>query len=72
MSPVSREHQLPWQPAAESPQEAGRFAAPPTAPAISVAAPAPLPRRSFLTGRVLDPELHPPLRQRLARAMRRS
>jgi hypothetical protein len=31
----------------------------------------PLPRRSFLTGRVLDPELHPPLRRRLARAMRR-
>lgn len=29
----------------------------------------PLPRRSFLTGRVLDPELHPPLRQRVARAM---
>lgn len=31
----------------------------------------PLPRRSFLTGRVLDPELHPPLRQRVARAVRR-
>ena len=30
----------------------------------------PLPRRSFLTGRVLDPELHPPLRTRIARAMR--
>jgi hypothetical protein len=31
---------------------------------------APLPRRSFFTGRVLDPELHPPLRSRLARALR--
>lgn len=32
---------------------------------------APLPRRSFLTGRVLDPELHPRLRTRVARAVRR-
>ena len=30
----------------------------------------PLPRRSFLTGKVLDPELHPSLRTRLSRAMR--
>lgn len=67
MSPVSRDHQLPWQPAAEPAHEAALVPSP-----SPVAAAAPLPRRSFLTGRVLDPELHPPLRQRLARAMRRS
>ncbi|MEH3054004.1 MAG: hypothetical protein PGN13_08380 [Patulibacter minatonensis] len=40
-------------------------------PALGPTALEPLPRRSFLTGRVLDPELHPTLRHRLARAMRR-
>jgi hypothetical protein len=60
MSPVSREHQVSWSPA------------PSTTDAAPIAAPAPLPRRSFLTGRLLDPELHPPLRHRIARAVRRA
>jgi hypothetical protein len=60
MSPVSRDHQLQLlQPVA-------------TPVVVPVVERAPLPRRSFLTGRVLDPELHPPLRTRLARAVGRS
>jgi hypothetical protein len=58
MSPVSRDHQQQLRPVV-------------LAQAVDAErTPAPLPRRSFLTGRVLDPELHPPLRARLARAIR--
>lgn len=60
MSPASREHQAGLQAAAAPVATAGPLER------------APLPRRSFLTGRVLDPELHPPLRVRLARAVGRA
>ncbi|MBO9532758.1 MAG: hypothetical protein J7513_07285 [Solirubrobacteraceae bacterium] len=42
-----------------------QLGATPVVPAV-----APLPRRSFLTGKVLDPELHPGLRTRIVRALR--